>query len=251
MIILIVGDTHGQVECINRYYRLLNTLGLTPNFCLQAGDFGFEPKNTQWPYYVSGELKLPCPTYIIHGNHDHPTITDEVMYGKVKVTDAHVFKWKGEIIELTHDNESINVFGVGGAPCVDVPAYRYPFHPSEFNDAHEIWLKAGAPRIDILLTHEAPTGTGAIGEVRWGNPLTCGIPQLRKLWETIRPKWQIGGHYHKYHVYHEDDLNHMILPLSWDGAMVINTNGGDWQMQLVTFQALEQLIKKQKDDEIV
>jgi Icc-related predicted phosphoesterase len=245
MIILIVGDTHGQLADINRYYRLLKQLDLTPQFCLQAGDFGFEPLHTQLPHYLSGEIKFPLPVYAIHGNHDHPTITDDFMSGKSKIANLYVFKHKGEIIELDHDAETVRVFGVGGAPCVDTPVYRYPFDPSEYNDAHDLWLKKGCPPIDILLTHEAPTGTGPIGEWRWGNPEMCGIPQLRRLWETVKPKWQIGGHYHKYNVHHENGLNHMILPLSWDGALVLNTNGGDWQMNLVTFSVLERLIEQQ------
>lgn len=238
MNILLVGDTHGMIAVINRYCRMLDQLGTPVDYVLQAGDFGYF-EDTEWPEFVTGVFKFEKPTYVIHGNHEDPRYADLVMDKLIEIPNFYAFARGGEIVELRKDEEVVRIFGVGGAPCVDNPRIRYPFFRAEFDEAVYVWNKAGNPPIDILLTHEAPTGTGKIGDSYWGNPWGCGIPELRTLWETVRPKWQVNGHYHKKHVHQEDGLNHMILDVAEEAVVLLDT--ATWKFTDLTFSALTRM----------
>jgi Icc-related predicted phosphoesterase len=62
-------------------------------------------------------------------------------------------------------------------------------------------------RFDILVTHDAPTGTGlrtgsgvlldpeSMTEDNVGGP---GVPYIRELIETVEPRYQFGGHWHQF-----------------------------------------------------
>ena len=57
---------------------------------------------------------------------------------------------------------------------------------------------------DVLLTHEAPMGTGIIGHPQWrqqderGNYLPLGCPGFNVLIDQINPKYHFHGHHHTF-----------------------------------------------------
>jgi Icc-related predicted phosphoesterase len=226
MRILIVGDTHGEITYINRYYRALKQSGC---------DFvGFE----------KGVFKFPCPVYVIHGNHED-TVADDYLSGKKQIPNMYVFPRYGEIVDVQVGDESITLFGVGGAKNAPGDlSWSYPFDEKiEFMKARELWIKRGSPKVDLLLTHEAPTGTGSIGDP-WRHKdgkghLTCGDAGLRVLWADVQPKWQINGHYHRHHTYSEGGLSHKILPAAPGGATLLDTS--DWRFQDFTLDSLNRI----------
>lgn len=245
MLILIVGDTHGNITMMNRWYRTMKAAGIVPDFMIQVGDFGFWGKGSgvDWPGYEKGVFKFPCPTYVVHGNHEDPKVANPYMNQKKKVDNLYVFPRYGEIVTLTKDEEEVTLFGVGGAENApwDNPSIYYPVEPKvEFLKAKAMWEKKGKPKVDLLVTHDAPTGTGYIGNANCGpNPMGCGDAGLRDLWVSVRPRFQIGGHYHRNHLYEEDGLKHVILHCAEVSAGLLDTS--TWKLEIVTMNTLERL----------
>lgn len=233
MKILIVGDTHGQQAWVSRYYRSLSRIGIVPDIALQLGDWGFFPKGCDWPKFVSGEYKFPLPTYIVHGNHEDIKEATPYITGKSKIDNLYVFPRYGDIVDVKINDEIITIFGVGGANNAPGDnSLSYPFETKiEYMKAHALWEKRGKPKIDLLITHEAPSGVGVPGDP-WRHTdgkshLDCGDAGLRYLFKTVAPVIaQLNGHYHRQHRYEEDGLVHMTLPTAPQGAVLLDTLDG-------------------------
>jgi Icc-related predicted phosphoesterase len=239
MRILLLGDIHGEIGVVNRYVALFNKANLPLDCVLQLGDFGMFKFCPEWVEFRDGKRKFAIPAYITYGNHEDPDEVEPVIDGKTVIENLHVFKRGGEIFELKKGDETIRLLSVGGAPCVDRPRIKMPYTPHDYVEAQERWEKAGKPPIDLLLTHEAPTGTGKIGLEQFGNPYKCGIEELRTLWKTVRPRVQVNGHYHIHHNYEEDGLHHLILDVGQEHAVVLDTE--TWTFTSVTFKTLTKL----------
>lgn len=80
--------------------------------------------------------------------------------------------------------------------------------------------------MDLLITHEAPTGCGALGERRYGSPWRSGSPGIRVVWERVNPSLMICGHYHQELTYTERNRTVRVLPLAQEGAAVWDTMTG-------------------------
>ncbi len=233
MHLLLVTDTHlKQLDRVNKFRkRLMRDFGITPEAALHGGDFGFW---FEWPWksYTQKTSKFDLPVYAIHGNHEDP---DAVRSARANaIENLRIFEPGGEIIEIWNEEktELCRVLGVGGAPCVDDPIVYYPFKAEDYLDAIKLWEKAGKPQIDVLLTHEVPKNVGPIGESFFGDPWQAGIPELRTLWETVRPRLLIAGHYHKIHVWEEQGLKLYALPMAAQGGAVLDTT--DWRVHYFT-----------------
>jgi Icc-related predicted phosphoesterase len=93
----------------------------------------------------------------------------------------------------------------------------------ETRAAMERWEAAGEPAVDLLITHEAPTGCGALGEWRYGSPWRSGSPGIRQLWERVDPQLMVCGHYHQELAHTEGNRTLRVLPLAGEGAAIYDT----------------------------
>ncbi len=231
MHLLLISDTHlKQIDRINKFKkRLVRDFEIHPVAALHGGDFGFWQ---EWPWlsYIRGTSKLELPVYAVHGNHEDPEMVQASIVRPVP--NLKIFRPGGEICTIEHCGETCTVLGVGGAPCVDDPLVFYPFKATDYLSAVEVWKSAGCPQIDVLLTHEVPKHIGPIGEAFFGNPLEAGIPELRTLWETVRPRLLIAGHYHKIHIWEENGLKLYTLPQAAQGGALLDTT--DWRVHYFT-----------------
>lgn len=224
--ILLAGDTHENINAINRIIKKLALQGVEVNAVIQVGDFGFWAEGGEWKGFLKGVFKFRKPTYVVHGNHDDPACVEPMM-GRTPQKNIHNFRmfYPGEILEIC----GLKVMGVGGAKTVDEHKIFHPFDPQIYKDVLERWWWAEEPRIDLLVTHEAPAGTGMLGDIYMSqkynlNILDVGEPLLTELWEYVRPAWQINGHHHKIHEYTSPSgLKHLTLPCIEDGYGLLDT----------------------------
>lgn len=227
---LLLSDTHGSVSLINEYAELvLRKYNIVPNFCIHAGDLGtFAKRYTpEWYDVKEGRDRLVVPTYVALGNHEDAAEFEDIMNGNREVYNLNFFKRGGEMLTFNEEGyKPFTIMGVPGAPCVDNPKIRWDYNPKDYLVALKRWENVEKPKIDLLVTHESPTGTGSIGDWAFGNPENCGVPELRELWEALNCN-HLGGHYHIDHVHEERGFTSRILPMAEEGAKLLDTVTGE------------------------
>jgi Icc-related predicted phosphoesterase len=230
MRVLLIGDVHGELSLVGRTVTLLERrFDFRPDLIVQVGDWGFFANLGEWSRVLSGEVALPpIPTYVVHGNHDGYHETVAAMAGLPSLPHLHVFPQGGDIWTVHAAGESVTLLGLGGAYDAPgtTPSDGIPFSERDPATALERWEVAGEPPIDLLITHEAPTGCGALGERRYGSPWRSGSPGIRALWERVNPPLMVAGHYHQELIRREDARTLRVLPLARDGAAVWETETG-------------------------
>lgn len=223
--LMFLGDIHGDFHVVN---NLLNKLMLKheiePEVIFQVGDFGLyrsilnKMKNENWHVKV--------PLYVTHGNHEEQLVYDDLVKKGWNHDLPFYVQPQGKIVCV---NEEI-ILSVGGAPCADNPPEwsKVKFRKEDYLDAAE---KYKGQKVKFLLTHEAPNGTGRLGLEVFGDPYNCGIPELRTLCEKVKPRYQIGGHYHKFHyvenILEEGECSHFVLPVGQKGCLLYDENNGE------------------------
>jgi hypothetical protein len=236
---LLIGDLHGAVSLVGRMVTTLERrFDFAPDLIVQVGDWGFFADAGDWPRVLRGEIALPpIPTYVVHGNHDGRAETLAAMAGVARLPHLHVFPPGGDIWTVRAAGEMVTLLGVGGAydAPTTAPSDGIPFTERDPATALERWEEAGEPHVDLLVTHEAPTGCGALGERRYGSPWRSGSPGIRALWERINPPLMVCGHYHQELTRVEGNRILRVLLLAHDGAAVWDTITGQ-----VTAFALDQ-----------
>lgn len=241
MLISLVGDTHCFINRIDvGVRRAKKVLGLDVDLCLQVGDFGFYNDYGDWKAYRKGQYRFEVPTLAVHGNHENEESAREAMqpFGWL-VPNFKCLYDGGEIFEFTDaKGEVIRILGVGGARCVDNPprSQYYEFNEYDYETAYDIWVKAGKPEIDILMTHDCPYGVDLFGDPVISEMFgldpnkQMGERKLNELWHAVRPKLQINGHHHRKHRYTSPaGLKHMTLPITPHGVILLDTS--DWSIK--------------------
>lgn len=230
MYVLLIGDLHGEISLIGRIVATLERrFALTPGLIVQVGDWGFFSDAGEWPRVLRGEIALPpIPMYVVHGNHEGHAETLAAMAGIPSLPHLHVFPSGGDVWTIHVGDEHVTLLGCGGAYDAPgtTPSAGIPFSERDPAMALERWEAAGEPHPDLLVTHEAPTQCGALGERRFGSPWRSGSPGIRALWERVKPSLMVCGHYHQELTYIEDSRTLRVLPIAHDGAAIWDTATG-------------------------
>lgn len=202
--ITIMGDVHGHFDLMITAIK-----NEQPDFVLQVGDMGiylqtsnlsalpkkFHSDLGNFEEYFKNQTGLPCPVYFCKGNHED-------------------FEFL-----MKHEKNSMllpNLFYIPNGQIVTVQGVRIAFLGGNFSKK---WFEKPVPKffqtqkalgyirkseidaiiegfhntnIDVLITHEPPTGLSFSG------PRTFGCDCIRELIEHIQPAWAFSGHIHKY-----------------------------------------------------
>lgn len=227
MRVLLIGDLHGQISLVGRIVATLERrFDFVPDLIAQVGDWGFFADLGEWPRVLRGEIALPpLPIYVVHGNHEGYAETMAAMAGIASLPHLHLFPPGGECWMVEAAGERITLLGLGGAydAPTTTPSQGIPFSERDPEVALERWEAAGEPAVDLLVTHEAPTGCGALGERRYGSPWRTGSPGIRRLWERVNPPLMICGHYHQELTRIEGSRTLRVLPLASESAAIYDT----------------------------
>ncbi len=229
MYIAVVGDLHGLVwEALRLAVRLEVEIGERLAGVLCTGDLGYfpdvnrldrgttkyaredpdelgflarfvrrVPEVEQW---LAGLDREPPPLYFVRGNHeDHfalerldgkgrPTTLDA--YGLIHyLPDGAALTFRGD------GREAVRVTGVGGIELCN-PRKYHPLRKIQEASA-EALLNRAPGSVDVLLTHDAPTGMrDLVGEAsrrpgrEWGSEIVSLVA------EHLRPVYHFFGHWH-------------------------------------------------------
>lgn len=237
MIAAFFGDTHGNIELLfERAAAWEARTGIQLEYLFQVGDFGIWPNpdsvdpmsrrhfekdgipiGGDYRDYAVGNKVAPRPIYFIRGNHedqlflmnheriqmalypeDYWTRTIEVAPNFFYIPDGHVVEIGGVKFAAWGGNFAYRTWKQRMGYWDLQRKGRRLNHMTV--DVYERLLTGG---YDVLLTHDAPIGSGVVGAVGIELPeeeMTGGGNQpIRTLIDVVRPKYQINGHWHEYH----------------------------------------------------
>jgi Icc-related predicted phosphoesterase len=205
--IVAAGDVHGA---LSEFYRGAAELGSTLeepiSAILQVGDLQIYSDTShvdkavrrhggtgEFPDWLRQRRRVPITTYAILGNHDDAELFYE--HAGKEILPSLTLIAQGQVVSIALGDKTIRIGALGGNYS---PRY-YKFKPAElpqgklkhYTEEHLDSLIDRAP-IDILLTHEAPTGFME----REGTDL--GRPEIRTLIERTQPRFAFFGHHHRY-----------------------------------------------------
>ncbi|MEZ4380933.1 MAG: metallophosphoesterase [Nannocystaceae bacterium] len=218
-----VGDVHGRLDAMVRALgKWERRRERRLDFVLQVGDF--EPHRDaadlatmaapsryrvlgDFPDYAAGRRRFPWPIYFIGGNHEPYGLLDRLAPGDAVVPNctylgrAHVHRIAGlDVAALS----GIHVPALlGGRPPVEAIAWTSKKAYIGFTEA-EVLALLEAPRADVLVVHEWPTGVIAAADapsferqrrsMRYDD---VGNDYARMIMEHLAPQLVLCGHMHK------------------------------------------------------
>lgn len=218
MKILAIGDTHCNTSAICNV-AIPQARKNDCEYIVQCGDFGYlehEDDGRRFLHKVSKHLvRNNLIMYWIDGNHDnHPKLWAEYPPGDdglCLIRPNLFYVPRGTVFKLGH----VTCLGLGGAFSID-REWRLEqekksgkpltwYWPTEMITSGDCATACeNAERygpIDIMFTHEAPTGLDIPGhhaDDKWRWPLSnINRDFLREVFDEVQPKLLIHGHHHR------------------------------------------------------
>ncbi|MDV7390885.1 metallophosphoesterase family protein [Arthrospira platensis SPKY1] len=155
MKVLLVGDTHGNIELVN--IAIEKAIKHKCSKIIQVGDFGFFPN--LYPKFIN-ELKSSIPFYFIDGNHDdHFNLnhdSDKILSLEELGYPTQNFFYIPRGFKVRWG--SSNLLFIGGAHS---PDYKYrmigiDWWPNEEINFKQYTRASSYEIIDIIISHECP-----------------------------------------------------------------------------------------------
>lgn len=211
MFICAAGDIHGAMGRL--YHDVLafeSALGGRFDWVLHVGDFGVWPDPGRidrasrkhdgagdFSHWLASARPVPRRTLFIKGNHEDFVWLDaqkgpEVLPGLFYLRNGCSMELEGD------SGETVKVGGVGGCygpsnytrPASDLQGYARRHYTQD-----EVDRLAGSPRVDIVLTHDAPAGV-RFERHRHGSPYISQAAGLDVLLARVQPRVCFFGHHH-------------------------------------------------------
>lgn len=228
MRIMIAGDTHGDIEWCAKLTRAAGRSGATK--VIQVGDFGFWPRmrtssGRSHTTALFETIGASCERFgvtewiVLDGNHeDHSalrvhlnhrddhgfvTLSEHVRY----VPRGHRFSFEGVSFGALGGAVSLDAFIEAAGHDFGSPPYRpgWDWFPELEAPSHEDVARLGSEPLDVLLTHEAPSGIalddrGGLYGIYIPPEIAERSERVRRLVSeaivATRPKIVVHGHWH-------------------------------------------------------
>lgn len=209
-LVAISGDWHFNSAWAVRSIEQLAALGIQTIY--QVGDFGLWPGRDDFLEDVQLALERFEVTLVVTpGNHENWALIDQVLEANGGAPfhplgfDRIWMLPKGW--RFTHAGRTM--LSLGGAPSVDREERAGEFidwWPTEVLDEADVERVTAGGSVDIMLTHDAPHGSSEkVEEIAlrrleehpmWRDYIQRGRYLLDQVYEAVRPKLLVHGHYH-------------------------------------------------------
>jgi hypothetical protein len=178
---------------------------------------------------VTGKYQIPIPTYFIAGNHEDNELLmvfekqqmlltpDKYLKEPIKIVDNLFYVPDGCIFKLGNSTVA------GWGKCWGAKTWEMGYWSEQravknkdgyakrlSHMTRDIFERLVWESFDVLVTHDAPTGTGVKGGELPSDPTLVdpemltegqesglGVPYIRELIDTVQPYLQVGGHWHE------------------------------------------------------
>ncbi len=226
---LIIGDVHTHYEMINaQILHAEENSGQSITGVFVLGDFGFFGDKMR-EYFRKNEQRFNRPVACIEGNHedhgsllalarDYADVLTYVPRGGLYCTDS----WCGLCL--------------GGARYMD--SATTPRGTEITNADIEHCLSHRPDDVDLVLSHDCPSGLGVSGAPGMGHYGDLGEPKLSLLAPHLQPRLWFFGHHHRWFDILHQGTRYLGLPESWLGYALLSDN---YEVQLVHHQVARSL----------
>jgi hypothetical protein len=219
--VLLLSDVHAHYGVVDaQVAHAEEALGRPVEQVLVLGDLGLFGPNLQ-AYFRRGRNRFGRPVAFIEGNHEDYREFDDLVRRYADV--------------FTHlPRGTVHAFGawrwlcIGGARYMD--AWSTP-RGCEITPSDVAACLAHPPgSVDVVISHDCPTGIGVVSEEGLDHLGTPGVADLVRVAEHLRPRWWFFGHHHRWHEHTTGGTRYVGLPQSWLGYVLLD---GDATPQLV------------------
>ena len=214
--ILLISDIHTKYNVVNA--QILHAeahCGHPVDQVMVLGDFGFFGDEMH-DYFRRAGNRFLRPVSCIEGNHEDHGALPELAQRYADV--------------VTHlSRGTVHLFGplrglcLGGAKYMDAGSTP---RGCEITDTDVAACLAHPPdAVDLVLSHDCPSGIGVPntpGLEHYGKP---GAPQLDRIAERFRVRWWFFGHHHRWFDLEQDGTRFIGLPQSWIGYVLLHDDG--------------------------
>lgn len=206
--IMIVSDTHCYYEMVNVQINYAqNTLGYEITSVIHLGDFGIYKWHLK-DFFIKRKERFLKPVYCIDGNHEDFNHLHKLTE---KYRDFFTYLPRGSL----HNIEGYRFLALGGAAYMDSMITE---KGAVITDRQiERSLSFPPDSVDIIITHDCPTGINVPntpGFEHFGQP---GFPRSDELASRYKPKLWFFGHHHNWHDYSDTHTDYYGLSGIWKG----------------------------------
>jgi len=173
MRILVVSDLHGDLNSVERAYKIYR-----PNLILCCGDWGDPDQVAESALTTLVDL---VPIYTTFGNHD-PL---ELLARLRNRDDSALLLGQGEVFEI----EVLRLAAIGG---IWAKSHAKPHYVTDADVAAAAARIARSGPIDILLTHACPIGLADLAPSGRHGGQRCFLDAFK----VISPRLHLCGHLH-------------------------------------------------------
>lgn len=235
----VVGDFHGQTHHFRAVVRTVRHAGIS--LLLGVGDVGFDMPGGQrgrTEKMMRLQLEKNDVDFVwVAGNHDNHAKLETLPLnpdGTRRVSNRNSNLQNGSIIEI----EGVRIGALGGPYSVDQrwrtagKDWWSQEEPSQEEADRLVAECAGAPRLDIMLTHDVPMGVSGLHGLKGLSKDTMARANqtrllLQETASRVRPKVLFAGHWHqrvRSELRWDDNTTTMVEVLaaepSWAGNLV-------------------------------
>lgn len=214
--ILLVSDVHAHYHVIEaQLAHARDEVGSPVERVLVLGDFGLFDPNLH-DYFRRDGRSFSAPVDFIEGNHEDFRAFDRLVRNYADVV-THLPRCS------TRSMGGRNWLCVGGARYMD--AWSTP-PGCEIKDEDIARCLEHAPgSIDVVISHDCPTGIGVNNGEGLGHLGPPGVEGLAQVARHLRPQLWFFGHHHRWHRCERDGTRYLGLPQSWQGYALLDETG--------------------------
>jgi len=206
--ILVICDTHCYFDTVNQQIDYAeNTAGCDVTCVIHLGDFGIYRSHLN-DFFIKKKRRFRRPLYVIDGNHED---FDALPWLVKKYEDFFTYLPRGTV----HTLAGYRFLALGGAAYMDsmITQHGAVITDQQINEC----LKIPGDAVDIILTHDCPSGIGVPNTPGFEHFGDTGFPRSGELAAHFKPKLWLFGHHHKWYAHKDGHTSYYGLCGAWKG----------------------------------